>query len=387
MQSFTPAFSYMRFSSRKQSDGHSIERQGLLVKGWLERHSEARLDLTLDLKDRAVSGFKGLNRSNPDRYALAAFLKLLEKGDPRIPRGSFLIVESLDRLTREDIQPALLLILGILQAGVRIVQLHPQEMIYDNKSDTMALMLMIVELSRGNSESRMKSTRISMAWGKRREKARLNGQPLTAQTPCWLAIHNAQYTAKPQAVATVRQIFAWARHGYSIRDICVRLTENKHPPLGYSGVWHHTTVRKILRSRAVLGECQLYEGSGKERKPIGDPLPNYFPAIVSEDEFYAAQVALQSRTNARGRKSEFATNLFPGFLWEATTQQKLYHHNRKGRRFPRAYISLGELNGGDTTSPILVDAVEEAILSCLRGLHVEQLFPETGSSEAEAMVL
>jgi hypothetical protein len=51
------------------------------------------------------------------------------------------MVEALDRITREDIQPALLLILNLLQKGIRVVQLSPVEMTYDGKSDMTAIVL------------------------------------------------------------------------------------------------------------------------------------------------------------------------------------------------------------------------------------------------------
>src|SRR5687768_3108579 len=107
------AFSYLRFSSPGQADGDSVRRQTDLRDNWLKRHPNARLDTSLTLADKGVSGFTGAHRKNPDRHALAAFLKLVEQG--RVPRGSYLIVENLDRLSREDIQPALMLFLGLLQ--------------------------------------------------------------------------------------------------------------------------------------------------------------------------------------------------------------------------------------------------------------------------------
>ena len=136
------AFSYLRFSSPKQADGDSTRRQTALRDGWLRRHPEARLDTALRMTDRGVSGFTGEHRKNPDRHALAAFLKLVDQG--RVPRGSYLIVENLDRLSREDIQPALMLFLGLLQAGIRIVQLMPVEQVFDDKSDSMQIMLAII---------------------------------------------------------------------------------------------------------------------------------------------------------------------------------------------------------------------------------------------------
>ena len=48
---------------------------------------------------------------------LATFLELVHAG--RIARGSYLIVESLDRLTREHIRPALTLLLNLIDNGIR----------------------------------------------------------------------------------------------------------------------------------------------------------------------------------------------------------------------------------------------------------------------------
>src|SRR5262245_48123546 len=155
------AYSLLRFSTPEQARGDSRRRQTTGAEEWCERHG-IPLDKSLWLFDPACSAFTGKHRENPDRHALAAFLKLVEKN--RVAKGSYLIVENLDRLTREHIQPALLLVLNLLQAGIRIVQLKPVEMVFDDKSDTMPVMLMIVELSRGHSESAMKSERVGGAW-------------------------------------------------------------------------------------------------------------------------------------------------------------------------------------------------------------------------------
>jgi DNA invertase Pin-like site-specific DNA recombinase len=89
-----------------------------------------------------------------------------------VPKGSFLILENLDRLSREHIQPALLLALNLLQAGIRIVQLRPAEMIFDSKSDTLQVMMMMFELARGHGESAIKSERVGKAWAQKKELAR-----------------------------------------------------------------------------------------------------------------------------------------------------------------------------------------------------------------------
>src|SRR5262245_16545955 len=94
------AYSYIRFSSPDQARGDSLRRQTEAAADWCRRHS-ARLDIATTLHDLGKSAYTGQHRKNPDRHALAAFLKLVESG--KVPRGSFLVVESLDRLSREDI--------------------------------------------------------------------------------------------------------------------------------------------------------------------------------------------------------------------------------------------------------------------------------------------
>src|SRR5262245_29447078 len=116
------AYSYIRFSYSGQAGGDSLRRQ---TDGSAERFCEKhglRLDATLTLRDLGVSAFKGKQRS--DKHDLGKFLDLVRRG--RIAPGSYLIVENLDRLSREDERKALRLWMDLLDAGVNIVQLVPE---------------------------------------------------------------------------------------------------------------------------------------------------------------------------------------------------------------------------------------------------------------------
>ena len=89
----TVAYSYVRFSTPAQAEGDSLRRQTEAAQKWCEKNG-ARLDTTITLRDRGKSAYLGEHRKNPDRHALAGFLKLVEAG--KVSRGSALIVESLD---------------------------------------------------------------------------------------------------------------------------------------------------------------------------------------------------------------------------------------------------------------------------------------------------
>src|SRR5262245_37503899 len=108
------AYSYLRFSHPDQATGDSVRRQTKLRDAWLKRNPKVTLDTSLSLEDKGVSAFKGAHYQKDgkpdDRHCLGRFLAMVKEG--QIARGSYLIVESLDRLSREDAIDAQLLLLG-----------------------------------------------------------------------------------------------------------------------------------------------------------------------------------------------------------------------------------------------------------------------------------
>ena len=91
------AHSYLRFSSPQQATGDSIRRQTEAREKWLAAHPGVELDHSLVMTDAGRSAFK---RQDWATYALAEFVKHIKSG--RVESGSFLLVENLDRLSRED---------------------------------------------------------------------------------------------------------------------------------------------------------------------------------------------------------------------------------------------------------------------------------------------
>ena len=91
------------------------------------------------------------------------------------------------------------LLLDLIQSGIRVVQLLPVETVYDAKSNPMHLMMAIMELSRGHSESAMKSERVGRAWQDKKRRAAENGEPLTARVPSWLRLVDGEWEVDEQA--------------------------------------------------------------------------------------------------------------------------------------------------------------------------------------------
>ena len=102
------AYSYIRFSTPEQLKGSSLPRQIELSERYIQTH-QLELDTTLNLRDLGVSAF---DRSNVTKGSLGIFLKLVQQG--KIEPGSYLLVESLDRLSRAQVMDALQIFLEIL---------------------------------------------------------------------------------------------------------------------------------------------------------------------------------------------------------------------------------------------------------------------------------
>src|SRR5262249_11312853 len=77
------AYSYVRFSDKKQAKGDSLRRQEALRDAWLARNPRVTLDTSLTLRDLGKSAYSGAHRNNPDRHALALFLRCVETGRVR----------------------------------------------------------------------------------------------------------------------------------------------------------------------------------------------------------------------------------------------------------------------------------------------------------------
>ena len=102
------------------------------------------------MQDLGLSAYDG---TNVEKGALGAFLQAIKDG--AIPRDSYLLIESLDRLSREDPQDAQELFRKIIKAGITIVTLA-DKMEYSSKTlrkDPFKLLMSILIMIRAHEES------------------------------------------------------------------------------------------------------------------------------------------------------------------------------------------------------------------------------------------
>jgi hypothetical protein len=121
-------------------------------------------------------------------------------------------------------------------------------MVYDEAVGPMQLMMALLELSRGNSESVVKSQRVGAAWDARRTHAREGRKLFTGKLPAWVkveAIHEDSFTLTldPGRAKTIRRIFEMTAAGQGPIRIVRQFQKEKGPAFGSSGT-----------SRGLVGE-------------------------------------------------------------------------------------------------------------------------------------
>ncbi|MBU1978502.1 MAG: recombinase family protein [Gammaproteobacteria bacterium] len=305
------AYSYIRFSSVKQQRGDSVERQTRLSENYAAKHG-LELDTQLNLRDLGISAY---DRSNLKKGALGQFLRLVEEG--RIPRGSYLLVESLDRLSRDKVMDALSIFTDILRAGIIIVTLSDEQVYsYEKSNDNWAsLIVSIAIMSRANEESAIKSRRIRSSWDAKRKN--ILNKRLTGRCPYWLkpAEGDTGFDLIPERVNVVKRVFQMSRDGIGNSTIVKTLNIENVPRFSdKTDGWQTSYIQKLLANRAVYGELQLALQRDGELTPI-EVIPDYYPAIMSKEEWLITASARSGRRTRGGvGKGKHLSNLFSGLL-------------------------------------------------------------------------
>lgn len=399
------AFSYVRFSTPEQERGDSLRRQVELSEKYAREHGLI-LDDSLQLTDRGLSAYQGVHRT---KGALGAFLKLVEDGD--IPPGSVLLVESLDRLSREQVLDALNQFTAIIQAGIKVVTLqdgmeYSQESIAQNWAQ---LIISITYMARAHDESRAKSERIRAVWEHKRAKAR--EVKLTAKCPAWLKlVGKDRFEVIPEVAEAVNRIFDMKLAGKGKHSIVKELNADPtvwKPPQGgrnKTGGWRESYVSKILCNRAVIGEYQpcrtvtaeITTNNGKtkqkRRVPVGPPIPDYFPPIISREKFNRVQELLKANRELGGNgggRNGTVSNLFSHLAKCYCCGGSMAYVNKgngpKGGQYlicDRARRGLG-----CERAPLRYDHFERLILQYCKGLNVAEILPGNTERQSELSLL
>lgn len=311
--------SYARFSSTKQGRGSSLERQTRAAREWCESKGWLLDDEFYDL---GVSAYTGKNKKKGD---LRVFLNEIE--EKHIEPGTYLLIEALDRLSREEIFEALELLKKILKAGVVIVTLTDgKEWTAEGMKDLSDFMLSIMLLARAHEESRMKAKRLRATFDGAREK---QSNQQFGSAPGWLTrtAKDQPWTVIEDRAESVRRVFELAAQGYGSKAIAKQANAEKWPvptrdTVDKPQIWHSTMAGRLLRFREVLGEHEYWitghdakaESEHWKGRSSGLIVKDFYPRIISDELWHRARASIETRETGNRRRDENYFNIWSGLL-------------------------------------------------------------------------
>jgi DNA invertase Pin-like site-specific DNA recombinase len=395
------AHPYARISHPEQRKGGGLERQ---TTANLQEFC-ARFGFTLSKRlwvDDGVSAFRGLNAS--PEHQLGQFLAEARKG--LIRPGDCLLLENYDRMSRQDPWASIGLINELRQFGIHVGRMDRMKLLRADSNDAGDFFEAAVELMRGNSESAMKSMRNGAAWQRKRKAARESGAILTHRLPAWIEERGGKLVLIPRRAALVKRIFGLSASGYGLPSIVKRLAAESVPAWSerkqrkdgreLGGVWTRTYIARILTDRRALGELQPRT---TDEQPDGPPIPNYYPAVVTDHEFHAAAAGMAQRRKTPGRHGSKLINVFAGLLRHARDGDSYYLATRINR--PKGSRKDGSPRSGSSTRVLLnslqteglsrcysfpFDCFERALLGALREIDPAEVLGQESSPD-EVLVL
>lgn len=358
------AFSYIRFSSKKQAEGDSLRRQLETAQAWAD---SAGIELdTRSFRDLGLSAYRGKNKEKGSGFAL--FLQAVE--EKKVRRGDYLIVESLDRLSRQNVFTAQRLLSDLVMLGVIVhTTIDKETWTKETLSRPEKILYSVMLMARAHEESATKAKRVRDARVKERERARANGEVLTTNCPMWLQVNaNRKFEIIPEMADSVRRVFAARINGLGHVAIARRANEEHWPAPSKTGVWHRGRIRAILDGRQVLGEHQFHTNETLElddgdtrkfRQKQGDPVSNYFPAIIDEDTWQRARAVLARKKKIPGRRDARCRNILHGLI-KCSCGGTLTRREKDGKAWKYQCTRRAQ---GLTQCPLVpVTGIEDAVL-------------------------
>lgn len=309
----TRAFAYIRFSSSKQKEGDSLRRQLESCRDYCSKNN-----LILDereFKDFGKSAYKKANIKKGS--ALSAFLALIETGE--IPSGSYLLIESIDRLSRADIYTALMLFGSIINKGIKIVEVSKNQIYTQDTLTQLGPMLSIMaETLRAHDESRIKGVRSSANWDKRQSNARDFATPLSRECPRWLRVSDdgKTYEVLEDKVHSIKYVLELRKSGLGASAIAKKCNELKLPVPGKGQIWHLSLINRLFKNVALVGDYQPYKVNEEGvREQYGEPVKGFYPRVISKDLFDSVQqINKKAKEFPRKRDAKYR-NFLQGLLF------------------------------------------------------------------------
>lgn len=378
------AIFYGRFSSDKQEEGDSERRQRQAYENVLARYPD-RLRRSTRYPDGFFDrGFSAYHNKHVSEGQLGELLDMARSGKLA---GCCLVIDEISRFSRIVPDLATRQISEVVRAGVPIVVNDLNIFIDVPFLESPQYILLQFAIQQAHDKSRIISRHGTEAWEQRR-------QEITATCPCWIIKTATGYELSEQTGPVggfvkvdsrklKAAIMEAINKNMGATKIRRKLNLNETFPSKRKGKPDSSPWSKLpmmFRQMELYGFAQDFDNDGNK---AGEPYAKY-PALITEDEYYALQAAQDGRTKsgkAKGNRSP-ASNLFTDLITNQADGQLMIRRpgNRPGspavlqsrtylgKRVRYAPVENAVLDFLDELKPSDVQEVDETITKELNAI-------------------
>lgn len=280
------AYSYIRFSSAKQAQGSSLERQQENLSRFLAENPQYELAETR-FEDLGISGWSGEHLGHGlGKLQAAVNAGIIEAGD-------IIVIEAIDRISRLPLEDAVSLTSGILNKGVAIHTVEDRTT-YDKttyRQGHTALALILKTFASWEYSERL-SERVKASYSKRAEAVR-KGETIRRKNACW---HTSDGKVVEEVAVHIRWMFEEYIAGAGVRKLAGEMM-GRHPAFARVNPSH---IRRWLRDKSLIGTWA---------KRDGEEVPGAFEPVLTPAVFYQAQALMNPQKDYTHPAKNFLTGL------------------------------------------------------------------------------
>ncbi|MGJ8692135.1 MAG: recombinase family protein [Thalassotalea sp.] len=294
-------FQYCRVSTSEQSsEGNGLDNQ--------KRQNEAYIKALIDNDPSLIrkddieevgSAFSGNN-----------FTKVLDKLKAgEIPKDSIVVMFDHTRFSREDPLDALVKLREVVRSGLNVGFSTKQELITPETINTFNHYIAhFVSTATANEESQNRSNRTLASYNR---KVELGGLVLSGALPNWIKkVYNEgnviDIALIPERAELINKIFNLYLEGQGATTIVKWLNENEEVWLEHhnrvranknvnklADRWTESYVTRLLTDKRLIGE-RIFN-LGKTNESVKE---DYYPQVITNTKFYAAQEIRKNRSRS-----------------------------------------------------------------------------------------
>ncbi|MGF1906541.1 recombinase family protein [Aliivibrio salmonicida] len=373
------AYIYSRVSSEMQVGGDGIRRQIDAARNFIDSINSTNIRDGLPsyviageaITDKGLSAYKGFNTAA--NGGLGAFLEAAKNGD--VERGSLLVVEAVDRISRMPADESRKTFSLFKEYGIDVAIVKFSIIIRHSESTTLESDILITAaMHLAHMESQQKSNRINASFDKKRQLEKEGGEKRTTISRGWMKISEDKKSFEliPDRARVIKRIVDMKISGIGCNRIARILNEEGVPGFK-SPTWSEGLIHKYCKSIQLYGAFQpvkhVRTESGTKKENFGEVKEDYYPAVIDKPTFLRLKASFK---RSGGNQTGAFSNLFSRLLYcpQCGSAMSYFKPNR-GRLKVRCRKQIDK--AGCTQRALNYEDIEPRLIKALSGLDYAKI--------------